>query len=77
MNNHTAPKCPQCGFTILNKRFRQCEQCAEPLPEAAVVSAAQLKQLLLAEAALVPETPKPKQRPSADHMLILAGTTFS
>ena len=37
----TAPSCPECGFTIYNRRFPKCESCNAVLPETLVYSAAE------------------------------------
>ena len=37
----TAPSCPECGFTIYNRRFPNCESCKAVLPETLVYSAAE------------------------------------
>ena len=37
----SAPTCPECGFTIYNRRFPNCESCGAVLPETLVYSAAE------------------------------------
>jgi hypothetical protein len=39
------PKCPQCGFSIFNRRFAKCESCGAQLPTAIVYTADELKAL--------------------------------
>ena len=41
------PKCPECGFSIFNRRFAKCESCGALLPTSIVYTADELK--LLAE----------------------------
>ncbi len=43
------PRCPQCGFVVLNRRYPKCESCGAVLPESIVYSAAQRRTLLVAE----------------------------
>ena len=37
----SAPSCPECGFTIYNRRVPNCESCGAALPETLVYSAAE------------------------------------
>jgi len=37
----SAPSCPECGFTIYNRRFPNCESCGAGLPETLGYSAAE------------------------------------
>ena len=39
------PKCPECGFSIFNRRFAKCESCGEQLPTSIVYTADELKAL--------------------------------
>jgi hypothetical protein len=32
------PKCPECGFSIFNRRFAKCESCGALLPTSIVYS---------------------------------------
>jgi transcription initiation factor TFIIIB Brf1 subunit/transcription initiation factor TFIIB len=41
------PKCPECGFSVFNRRFAKCESCGVVLPTSIVYTADELK--LLAE----------------------------
>lgn len=41
------PKCPECGFSVFNRRFAKCESCGAALPTSIVYTADELK--LLAE----------------------------
>ena len=41
------PKCPECGFSVFNRRFAKCESCGAQLPVSIVYTADELK--LLAE----------------------------
>ena len=41
----TRPKCPECGFSIFNRRFAKCESCGVQLPISIVYSADELKAL--------------------------------
>lgn len=41
------PKCPECGFSVFNRRFAKCESCGAALPVSIVYTADELK--LLAE----------------------------
>lgn len=37
------PKCPECGFSIFNRRFAKCESCGAQLPTSIVYTADELK----------------------------------
>ena len=39
------PKCPECGFSIFNRRFAKCESCGALLPTSIVYTADELKAL--------------------------------
>lgn len=39
------PKCPECGFSIFNRRFAKCESCGAQLPSSIVYTADELKAL--------------------------------
>lgn len=39
------PKCPECGFSIFNRRFAKCESCGAQLPTSIVYTADELKAL--------------------------------
>ena len=39
------PKCPECGFSIFNRRFAKCESCGVQLPTSIVYTADELKVL--------------------------------
>lgn len=39
------PKCPECGFSIFNRRFAKCESCGVLLPTSIVYTADELKVL--------------------------------
>ena len=41
------PKCPECGFSVFNRRFANCESCGVALRASIVYTADELK--LLAE----------------------------
>ena len=41
----TRPKCPECGFSIFNRRFAKCESCGVLLPTSIVYTADELKVL--------------------------------
>ena len=41
----TRPKCPECGFSIFNRRFAKCESCGAQLPTSIVYTADELKAL--------------------------------
>lgn len=41
----TKPKCPECGFSIFNRRFAKCESCGAQLPTSIVYTADELKAL--------------------------------
>jgi hypothetical protein len=41
----TKPKCPDCGFSIFNRRFAKCESCGKQLPTSIVYTADELKAL--------------------------------
>jgi hypothetical protein len=40
------PKCPECGFSIFNRRFGKCESCGVQLPSSIVYTADELKALV-------------------------------
>ena len=49
----TRPKCPECGFSIFNRRFAKCESCGAQLPTSIVYTADELaviQEIELAEA---------------------------
>jgi hypothetical protein len=37
------PKCPECGFSVFNRRFAKCESCGALLPTSIAYSADELK----------------------------------
>ena len=39
------PKCPECGFSIFNRRFAKCESCGAQLPTSIVYTVDELKEL--------------------------------
>lgn len=39
------PKCPECRFSIFNRRFGKCESCGALLPTSIVYTADELKAL--------------------------------
>jgi hypothetical protein len=39
------PKCPECGFSVFNRRFAKCESCGAQLPTSIVYTADELKAL--------------------------------
>ena len=41
----TRPKCPECGFSIFNRRFAKYESCGAQLPTSIVYTADELKAL--------------------------------
>lgn len=44
-----APRCPDCGFQVFNRRFPKCESCGALLPEPLVYSAVERHALLVAD----------------------------
>ena len=51
----SAPRCPECGFAVFNRRYPKCESCGSALPESIVYSAAERHALLAAEEELALE----------------------
>jgi hypothetical protein len=39
------PKCPECGFSIFNRRFAKCESCGAQLPISIIYTENELKLL--------------------------------
>jgi hypothetical protein len=39
------PKCPECGFSIFNRRFAKCESCGVQLPTSIVYTVDELRAL--------------------------------
>jgi hypothetical protein len=39
------PKCPECGFSMFNRRFAKCESCGALLPTSIVYTMDELKLL--------------------------------
>jgi hypothetical protein len=39
------PKCPECGFSVFNRRFVKCESCGAHLPTSIVYTVDELKAL--------------------------------
>jgi hypothetical protein len=39
------PKCPECGFSVFNRRFAKCESCGAQLPTSIIYTADELKAL--------------------------------
>ncbi len=51
----SAPRCPECGFAVFNRRYPKCESCGAMLPESIVYSAVERHALLAAEEELALE----------------------
>ena len=49
LDGGAAPRCPDCGFQVFNRRYPKCESCGAPLPETIVYSPAQRHALLVAD----------------------------
>ena len=45
----SAPRCPECGFEVFNRRYPKCESCGTVLPESIVYSAIERHALLAAD----------------------------
>lgn len=45
----TAPRCPECGFQVFNRRYPKCESCGALLPETLVYTAVERHALHVAE----------------------------
>lgn len=39
------PKCPECGFSVFNRRFAKCESCGALLPTSIVYTADELERI--------------------------------
>jgi hypothetical protein len=44
-----APRCPDCGFQVFNRRFPKCESCGALLPVSIVYSTVERHALLVAD----------------------------
>ena len=44
-----APRCPECGFQVYNRRYAKCESCGTLLPESIVYSATERHALRVAD----------------------------
>lgn len=51
----SAPRCPECGFEVTNRRYPKCESCGAVLPESIVYSAVERHSLIAAEEELALE----------------------
>ena len=60
------PKCPECGFSVFNRRFAKCESCGALLPVSIVYTADELKQLADKEKAEEESTRKARAREQGD-----------
>ncbi len=49
LDGGAAPRCPECGFQIFNRRYPKCESCGALLPETIVYSPAERHALRVAE----------------------------
>jgi hypothetical protein len=49
LEGSAAPRCPDCGFQVFNRRFPKCESCGALLPESIVYSAVERHALLVAD----------------------------
>ncbi|MEO8523794.1 MAG: hypothetical protein ABI460_03645 [Caldimonas sp.] len=49
LDGGAAPRCPDCGFQVFNRRFPKCESCGALLPEPIVYSAVERHALLVAD----------------------------
>lgn len=43
------PKCPECGFTVFNRRYVKCEKCEAELPKELVMSKEELAKIISME----------------------------
>ena len=73
------PKCPECGFSIFNRRFAKCESCGAQLPTSIVYTADELKTL--AEKDIADEVAQKRAlarlKPGAEDNLSWGGDIFS
>ena len=49
LDAHVAPRCPECGFQVFNRRYPKCESCGAMLPETIVYTPVERHALLAAE----------------------------
>ena len=49
LDAHVAPRCPECGFQVFNRRYPKCESCGATLPETIVYTAVERHALHLVE----------------------------
>ena len=49
LDGSTAPRCPECGFQVFNRRYPKCESCGAVLPETIVYSPVERHALLAAD----------------------------
>lgn len=49
LDGGVAPRCPECGFQVFNRRYPKCESCGASLPETIVYSPVERHTLLAAE----------------------------
>jgi hypothetical protein len=49
LDGSAAPRCPECGFQVFNRRYPKCESCGAMLPETIVYTEVERHKLHLVE----------------------------